>query len=476
MSKYTCCKQSFLTGFNICMLCFPFKCQGRKYDQWHIHTWQQNIAYHFWPSQEVSIVHEFHLLIAILLDAMRGTVILIYVYLTEYLFIQQCRIMIMYAHIYIYTHVYGLLLWVTLSLDYVFSVLLLQKEKRKPSIVSMCYNSYTVSPLYTEYLIGWKYVPLILLCKMCCCGLGRGQCWRNRRFPSGWHYTKFSLAHSDIWSGTHCCLTWQKTEVWPGTHCGLTWHTLMFDLVHTAVWPGTLWCLTWHTLRFDLAKNWGLTWHTLRLDLAKNWGLTWHTLRLDLAKNWGLTWHTLWFDLAHTEVWPGTHWGLTWHTLRFDLAHTVVWPGTHCGLTWHTLRFDLAHTEAWPGTHWGLIWYTLRFDLARTEVWPGTHWCLTWHITRFYQTYINASFRLSAFVRMLASVRFSFSSVAFFLPTLNWRSVGRSNFDRGLHTLIMLIHNDIRRFIWNCHIKNWVNSGIYKLIYIFYIFFICMYI
>ena len=42
-------------------------------------------------------------------------------------------------------------------------------------------------------------------------------------------------------------------------------------------------------------------------------------------------------------------------------------------------------------------------------------------------------------VRILASVRLLICSVVFFLSLLPWRSVGRSNFDRGLQNSTMLI-------------------------------------
>ena len=43
--------------------------------------------------------------------------------------------------------------------------------------------------------------------------------------------------------------------------------------------------------------------------------------------------------------------------------------------------------------------------------------------------------RPRTWVRVLASVMFFICSVAFFLYLLPWRSVGRSNFDWGLHRL-----------------------------------------
>ena len=48
-------------------------------------------------------------------------------------------------------------------------------------------------------------------------------------------------------------------------------------------------------------------------------------------------------------------------------------------------------------------------------------------------------------VQILASVYFFICSVAFFLPLLPWRSVGRSNFDWGLQKLdIVDSNNDIQ--------------------------------
>ena len=44
-----------------------------------------------------------------------------------------------------------------------------------------------------------------------------------------------------------------------------------------------------------------------------------------------------------------------------------------------------------------------------------------------------------ACVRILASVRFLVSSVAFFLSLLPWQNVGRSNLDSALQNLTMLI-------------------------------------
>ena len=44
-----------------------------------------------------------------------------------------------------------------------------------------------------------------------------------------------------------------------------------------------------------------------------------------------------------------------------------------------------------------------------------------------------------AWVQILASVRFLF--VLLCSSMLSWQSIGRSNFDRGLHSLIILIKN-----------------------------------
>ena len=47
--------------------------------------------------------------------------------------------------------------------------------------------------------------------------------------------------------------------------------------------------------------------------------------------------------------------------------------------------------------------------------------------------------KLETWFKILASVRFLCSSIAYFLLCY-LRSIGRSNFDRGFHNLTMLIH------------------------------------